>query len=237
MCTVSYIPINKTDFILTSNRDVPFAREAAILPKEYLEDGVKITYPKDGKAGGTWIGYSDKNRLICLLNGGFTNHVSNGKYRKSRGIIVKELLKQRDIYSALSEINLHQIEPFTLVIADWNATLKLIEFVWDGSKKHLKDLPQKMHIWSSATLYDAEMKKMREEWFAEWQHSFCPKHLDDTELFDLYQHRILNFHKNAGIGKPEVAVFMQRKNVGTVSITQVTKKNHLVKMDYLAASK
>ncbi len=232
MCTVTYIPINKTDFILTSSRDVPFSREAAMLPKEYTEDGVKITYPKDGKAGGTWIGYSDKNRLICLLNGGFTNHVSNGEYRKSRGIVVKELLKQRDIYSALSEINLHNIEPFTLVIVDWNDSLKLIEFVWNGTKKHLTDLPQKMHIWSSATLYDEQMKKMRQEWFAEWQNSFCPKHIEEDELFDLYKKRIFNFHKNAGIGNPEVDVLMRRENVGTVSITQVAKKNNSIGMEY-----
>ena len=233
MCTVTYIPINKTNFILTSSRDVPYARERALHPKEYLEDGVKLTYPKDGKAGGTWIGTSDKNRLICLLNGGFTNHVSNGNYRKSRGIIVKDLLKQSEINSALSEIDLTGIEPFTLVIVDWNDSLQLIEFVWDGNTKHITELPQKMHIWSSSTLYDENMKKQRKSWFMEWQNNICPKHLDGDELFDFYLTRILNFHKNAGVGNPEIDVMMQREKVGTVSITQVSKKRNSVRMGYL----
>ena len=233
MCTVTYIPVNKTNFILTSSRDVPFVREKAVPPREYVEDGVTLTYPKDGKAGGTWIGTSSKNRLICLLNGGFTNHLPKSNYAKSRGIIVKELLKETDIDFALSEINLTNIEPFTLVIVDWNANLRLLEFVWDGTKKHIKELPQKMHIWSSATLYDDKMKKMRETWFMEWQNNFCPKHLEDDEIFDNYLYRILSFHKNAGVGNPEIDILMRREKVGTVSITQVSRKHNSIRMGYL----
>ena len=71
MCTVTYLPLGNDEFILTSSRDVPYARERAEHPKKYDENGVTIYYPKDGKAGGTWIGVSDQKRLICLLNGGF----------------------------------------------------------------------------------------------------------------------------------------------------------------------
>lgn len=218
MCTVTYIPINKTDFILTSSRDVPFAREKALFPKQYIEDNVKITYPKDGKASGTWIGFSNKKRLICLLNGGFKNHVSEKLYRKSRGIIVKDLLKGNDIFSALSEINLDKIEPFTLVIVDWNIALELIEFVWDGNKKHLKKLDQEKHIWSSSTLYDDKMKQLRKDWFASWQ----LKNKQD----------VLDFHYKAGINDCSVDVLMKRKKVGTVSITQVSKINDEVVINY-----
>ena len=147
MCTVTYIPTTINSFILTSSRDVPFVRKRALCPKKYLDDGVEITYPKDGQAGGTWIGYSSKKRLICLLNGGFENHYlttsPDKKYKKSRGIIVLDLLKQTTINSALSKIDLAQIEPFTLVIVDWNNNLQLMEFIWDGKKKHLNKLPQK----------------------------------------------------------------------------------------------
>ncbi len=244
MCTVTFIPINKTDFILTSSRDVPFIREKALFPKLYSEDGVGIMYPKDGKAGGTWIGYSSKNRLICLLNGGFVNHYattpSNIKYRKSRGVIVLDLLKESNIHSALSDINLDNIEPFTLVIVDWDSLtdtdkkehIQLIELVWDGSKKYIRFLPQKMHIWSSSTLYDSKMKNMRKKWFMEWQNSFCPKHVNKSELETLYKSQILNFHRFAGIGDCNVDVLMKRKYIGTVSITQVSKLEGCIAMDY-----
>lgn len=219
MCTVTYIPINKTDFILTSSRDVPFAREKALHPKKYVEDKVEITYPKDGRASGTWIGHSSKNRLICLLNGGFENHVSEKSYRKSRGIIVKDLLKKNTISSALSEIDLDNIEPFTLVIVDWNNNLQLIEFVWDGKTKHIKNLNQEKHIWSSSTLYNEKMKLLRRDWFSKWN-------LKDKKI------DILNFHHNAGINDGNVDVIMKREKVGTVSITQFSKINDKVKMDY-----
>lgn len=219
MCTVTYLPINNTDFILTSSRDVPFAREKALFPKKYIEDTIEITYPKDGRASGTWIGHSSKNRLICLLNGGFKNHVSKKSYRKSRGLIVKELLKSNEISSTLSEINLDHIEPFTLVIVDWNTSLQLIEFVWDGKQKHTKKLNQEKHIWSSSTLYDEEMKALRRNWFSEWK-------------LTNKKHDILNFHHHAGIGDPNVDVIMKREKVGTVSISQVVMTNGEINMDY-----
>lgn len=219
MCTVTYIPINETDFILTSSRDVPFAREKALFPKEYTEDNVKITYPKDGRASGTWIGHSSKNRLICLLNGGFENHVSEKSYRKSRGLIVKDLLKENDIFSALSEINFSKIEPFTLAIVDWNKELQLIELVWNGTKKHIKKLKQEKYIWSSSTLYDEGMKQLRKDWFKGWE-------------LNNKKEDILNFHHKAGINDPNVDVIMKREKVGTVSITQVFKISDEIIMDY-----
>lgn len=222
MCTVTYIPTNKNNFILTSSRDVPYIRAQALLPKTYLEDGIEITYPKDGQAGGTWIGHT-KKRLICLLNGGFVNHYLttdvNTIYRKSRGIIVLDLLKADTIHTALHDINLKQIEPFTLVIVDWVDQLQLIEFVWDGTKKHLKKLPQDTYIWSSSTLYDDGMKQLRKNWFKDWQ-------LQDPKT------DILKFHHNAGIGDCHVDVVLKRDKVGTVSITQVSKKDDTILMEY-----
>ncbi len=221
MCTVTYIPLGKLDFILTSSRDVPFAREKASPPKKYIEDGVEIYYPKDGKAGGTWIGTSSKNRLICLLNGGFKYHTSRASYKKSRGIIVKELLKVDNIHNGLNTINLLDVEQFTLTIVDWNDELELIEFVWDGTKKYIKKLAQEPHIWSSSTLYDESVKELRRDWFADWQ---------KTNKFS--QERILEFHHDAGIGDPNIDVVMDRGLGGTVSITSVIKEDDSVVVSY-----
>ena len=221
MCTVTYLPLRKNNFILTSSRDVPFSRKKAKFPKEFIEDGIELLYPKDGEAGGTWIGTSNKKRLICLLNGGFKNHQQKEFYVKSRGIIVKDLLKAIDITKACNQIELNKVEPFTLVIVDWSTTLILIEFVWDGSKKHLKELAQEPHIWSSSTLYSDGMKEMRMNWFSDWKL---------MQAFD--SKSILEFHHKAGIGNPKVDVLMKRPKVGTVSITQVSKLENKIKMSY-----
>ena len=221
MCTVTYLPLGKDNFILTSSRDVPFSREKALHPKKYIEDGVELEYPKDGKAGGTWIGTSSKNRLICLLNGGFTYHTSRVSYKKSRGIIVKDLLKVDDIRKELDEIDLEDVEQFTLVIADWNNTLALIEFVWDGKQKHFKEMAQEPYIWSSSTLYDDSVKQLRKKWFATWQ-----------QLDDFSSENILNFHNTAGVGDSNIDVMMNRGVGGTVSITSIKKENGKVVVSY-----
>lgn len=221
MCTVTYLPLSNDNFILTSSRDVPYARKKAEKPQKFIEGDVELTYPKDGEAGGTWIGTSSKNRLICLLNGGFYYHTSLSNYKKSRGLIVKELLKVDEIRKGLNEIELIGVEQFTLTIVDWNDGLELLEFVWDGMKKHLKKMKQEPHIWSSSTLYDRSVKKLRRDWFEDWQKGN-----------KLTQENILKFHHTAGIGDAQIDVMMDRKMGGTVSITSVKKINSEVSMDY-----
>jgi len=221
MCTVTYLPLGDADFILTSNRDVPFARKPALPPKTFVEDGVKLTYPKDGEAGGTWIGLSDKNRLICLLNGGFEYHTSRASYRMSRGLILKAMLKADDLLDFIKKLDLTDIEQFTLAVVDWQNQLQLYEFVWDGSEKHLKKLPQVPQIWSSSTLYDPSVKKMRQAWFKKWQTSN-----------DFTTENILKFHHTAGVGDCNIDVMMNRGLGGTVSITSVKKTKEKIKLDY-----
>ena len=221
MCTVTYIPLGNNDFILTSSRDVPYKRERASKPEKYVEEGIDIWYPKDGRAGGTWIGLSSKKRLICLLNGAFKYHTSRSDYKKSRGLIVKELLRANNLKTALKNIDLTGIEEFTLTIIDWDGKLELIEFVWDGINKHLKLMPQEPHIWSSSTLYDENVKQLRRNWFADWQ-----------KQKDFSQHHILNFHHNAGIGDPNIDVLMDRKLGGTVSISSIKKQENLISFHY-----
>ncbi len=221
MCTVTYLPLGNNNFILTSSRDVPFIREKASYPKKYVEDGVEMYYPIDGKAEGTWIGTSSKKRLICLLNGGFEYHTSRASYKKSRGIIVKDLLKVDNIHNELHNIDLKGVEQFTITIVDWKTTLELIEFVWDGMTKHIKTLSQEPHIWSSSTLYDESIKQLRLDWFASWQKDK-----------DFNQENILKFHHTAGIGDSNIDVIMDRGLGGTVSITSVKKEQNSIIMNY-----
>ena len=104
MCTVTYLPIGDVDFILTSNRDEQPSRKT-IAPKVYVEDGVELTYPKDELAGGTWIGLSDRNRLVCLLNGGFTKHTRNSYYKMSRGVVVKKILSDANAVAFITDFD------------------------------------------------------------------------------------------------------------------------------------
>ncbi len=220
MCTVTFLPLKKSGFILTSNRDETPLRET-IPPKKYQENGIEMVFPKDILAGGTWIGTSSKNRLVCVLNGAFTKHKRATSYKKSRGIIAKEILKCDNLEAYIQALNLTNIQPFTMVLVDWNNNnLNLFELVWDAHEKHFTKLKNEPKIWSSSTLYSDEFKKIRQNWFTKW--------LSDTEFTS---ESILKFH-HSEIGTKAQSILMKRPHVQTVSITSIKKENREIEMFY-----
>lgn len=221
MCTLSFYPTSNSNFILTSNRDEAPGRET-IPPNIYTEEGVKLTYPKDAVAGGTWIGISEKNRVVSLMNGGFVPHTRKKSYRKSRGLVVKDLLIAEDVISLIENYDFLDIEPFTVIIVDWNKALHLYELVWDENQYHFSEKSLTPHIWSSSPLYSKELKEKREKWFKEFI---------TTNPNQSGQH-LMNFHKSAGDGDKLSDLIMDRGFVKTKSITQVIKNGEEVVMNY-----
>ena len=220
MCTVTIIPKGNNDFVLTSNRDEAPHR-VSLAPKVYTINGIRTLFPKDELSGGTWIGVSEKNRLVCVLNGGFEKHKRQQQYRLSRGVIAKEFLISDDMISAMTSFSLEEIEPFTMVLADWNKDLKFYELIWDGQKKHITELPLEPKIWSSSTLYNSAMRHERLEWFESFKKE---NELDSATL--------LKFHKTAGKHTIDYGVIMDRGIVKTTSITQVEKSSDTLEMVY-----
>jgi len=220
MCTVTFLPLANANFILTSNRDEQPLRET-LLPKKYTENNVKMLFPKDKTAGGTWIGSSSKNRLVCVLNGAYKKHIRKGIYKKSRGVIAKEILKTTNLEKHIENLHLEGIEPFTIVLIDWNNNqLNLYELIWDENKKHFKKLKNEPKIWSSSTLYEDAIKETRKEWFKNW-----------VANNEFTSDNILSFH-HSEIGDKEQSIFMKRSYVETVSITSVKKENSTIEMRY-----
>ena len=220
MCTVTFIYKGNNEFILTSNRDESPNRKT-IPPKVSFEQEVVIISPKDVLAGGTWIGASSQKRALCILNGGFKMHERSAHYQKSRGLVVKELLTAEDLDSCIENQELANVEPFTLVIIDYQNTLGLLELVWDGANAHLKELPLQSHIWSSSTLYSDQMKMERKDWF----HQFLAK--ENLQAEDL-----INFHLNTHADNNNYGVVMDRVFVKTTSTTQVEKLANAIEMRY-----
>lgn len=220
MCTVTFIANNHQDFILTSSRDELPERQT-LAPKVYTENGANLVYPKDVLAGGTWIGASSKKRMVNLLNGAFKPHKRNPPYRKSRGVVVKDILLFENLLNGVAEYDYEGIEPFTIILVDWENGLKLYNLVWDEQELHFKEFSLAPQIWSSSPLYSAEMKKEREAWFD----AFIKKsNIDSSQL--------IKFHKTAGNGKKEENLIMDRGFIKTVSLTQIIKKGDSVKMNY-----
>ncbi|MEP3839054.1 MAG: NRDE family protein [Algibacter sp.] len=219
MCTVTIIPKGKNDFVLTTNRDEAPNR-VSLIPDLYTINDTKLLFPKD-KKGGTWVGVSEKNRVVCLLNGGFIKHERKTNYRKSRGIVVNDFMVTESIVSTVENYNLNNIEPFTVVIADWNSSLTFYELVWDGKHKHFVKLPLDSRIWSSSTLYNEGMQRERQQWFENFE-----------AVNDLNAESLLKFHKIRDEKNLDYGLVMDRGNVKTTSITQIKKQGDNVVMRY-----
>ncbi|MEN3322842.1 NRDE family protein [Mariniflexile soesokkakense] len=218
MCTVTIIPKGDHDFVLTSNRDEAPNRKS-LPPDFYINKETKLLFPMDELSGGTWIGLSEKNRVVCVLNGAFTIHERKEDYKKSRGVIALDFLTSENILATIETYDFDKIEPFTMVLVDWNTVLKFYELVWDGIEKHLKELPLEPKMWSSSTLYTSEMKQERQQWF------------DDFKAEnDLNAQTILKFHKTAGANNKDYGVIMNRGFVKTTSITQIEKFSESLEM-------
>jgi hypothetical protein len=221
MCTVTYIP-SKDAVFLTSNRDEKHWRTPASPPAVYEFGSGKILFPKDGNAGGSWIALHENGNVVIFLNGGFVAHTPQPPYRKSRGLILLDLMDHPTPYNCFLAINLNNIEPFTAVVRD-NA--HLFECRWDGEQKHYTELDSNVpHIWSSATLYGPVIVEKRNSWFSEW----IAKNPQPS------QEDILHFHQFTGDGDGHNDLMMNRDGkVFTVSVTSVNISNNALSMTYL----
>jgi len=212
MCTVSFIPTAFGKFIITSNRDERMARQT-LPPLEEKIGSSKVTFPKDKEAGGTWIAAGNRGRICCLLNGAFEKHQRKPFYPKSRGKVVLEAYQHENINDFFQLVSLQDVESFTLIISDFSYKQRLFEFRWDEKEKHLKELEtDKPHLWSSATLYNQQVRNQRENWFVDW----LKNHNQYTA------ENIFDFHTFSHGEDPTNDVVMNRHNgLKTVSITQI----------------
>lgn len=221
MCTVTFIPSPEKIFF-TSNRDEKSLRSDAIPPATYELTSGKIIFPKDTDAGGTWIAAHENGNAIVLLNGALQRHIPAPPYRKSRGLILIDLIDNITPYNSFRAVNLNNIEPFTAILWDDN---HLFECRWDGKQKHSYQLDgTKPHIWSSVTLYDDKVISKRTEWFKKWLKSNV----------NPSQENILNFHQFTGDGDSSNDLRMDRDGeVFTVSITSLTMDDDFAHIHYV----
>jgi uncharacterized protein with NRDE domain len=216
MCTVSFIPTPMGVFI-TSNRDENINRGNTLQPFTYWQNNIKLTYPKDEKGEGTWIGFNELQSVAVLLNGAFKNHLHNPPYKHSRGLIIPHILSQKNSIIAAETYSYKGLEPFTLVLY---SNKKLMEFRWDEQQLHIHQLDTcKEFLWNSATLYSKELEDNNLIDLKKWLNNGSSK--DD----------ILNFHlhKKYEHQQPQNSII---NNIKTISITQVCCTNQHTVMQY-----
>lgn len=225
MCTVTYLPLNSTSFILTSSRDERRQRRAALPPAEYLMGECSVHFPKDPEKGGTWVATSKTGFTLCLLNGAYETHVIKESYRISRGIMLLDFFLYQDVQAFAREYNFEGIEPFTLIITDHRGDIQLYELRWDEKQVSLKEKDaSKPAILSSVTLYPCETIQKHEMLFSDWLQQHPEKNQED----------IIAFHGGKGRGDAgSIPLVDINDNVLTQSITSIIKEKKQTEMRYL----
>ncbi|MHB1278223.1 MAG: NRDE family protein [Bacteroidia bacterium] len=211
MCTLTYIPL-KDGFLFTSNRDERRLRAPALPPEVYSVHGKDVLFPKDGEAGGTWVASSDSLQL-CLLNGAFERHISHPPYRLSRGIVLLDAFGYDHFHDFFEKYSFSGIEPFSMIAIETRKHQRLYELRWDGKQVFFKTLdPYKAVIWSSASLYAADVRLKREAWFLAFREE---KPLPTQE-------EVLHFHLFSGEGNLAHDLVMNHETiVQTLSVTSL----------------
>ncbi|HEX3383979.1 MAG TPA: NRDE family protein [Mucilaginibacter sp.] len=219
MCTVTYIPSN-SGFFLTSNRDEHIDRGQALAPLVYYNGKDELLCPKDPK-GGSWVAAKDNGDVVVLLNGAFVKHVVLPWYRKSRGLILLDIISAERPERYYQGLNLDGIEPFTLILY---TSGKLYECRWDGGKKWMTAInSRRAHIWSSATLYDKIAAAKHKNWFELWRQFGAQR----TTL------TIMDFHRYGGHGDPKDSLVIDRDGkMKTMSITNIHVRFEQLTMTY-----
>lgn len=220
MCTVSFVNANGK-IIITSNRDEKTLRPNAVEPQNYIVNNKKVIFPKDKKAGGTWYAINEHSTVLVLLNGADEKHTIKESYRKSRGLIVLDLIGSESVVEAWKTISLDAIEPFTLVLFEKE---KLYQLRWDETQKSTIELDtDKSHIWSSSTLYPKQIREKRADWFYTFLNT--KPEVNSEELF--------NFHRYTEAGNTENGLVINRNDaLKTLSITQTVIEKNKVQIHY-----
>jgi hypothetical protein len=231
MCTVTYLPL-EAGFILTHNRDEAPARSPQHISSVQIA-GSTLLFPRDTKAGGTWIIAARDGRTACLLNGAFVKHQHQPPYRRSRGLLLLDFFEWPDSEHFFAQYDLDNIEPFTLLVFQSG---RVTEFRWDGTSRHRIDLPpEQPHFWCSATLYPAPVQALREQVFRNWleSHHRLPDGPRSMSSARRLPSSIFKLHLTGSVGDPENDYVMNRSGrVCTVSVTQVVQQNGAIRMRY-----
>jgi uncharacterized protein with NRDE domain len=208
MCTVSFVK-TQNKIVITSNRDEQVVRPSAIAPQSYTINSKNIFFPKDPKAGGTWYAVSESGTVVVLLNGADEKHKIKPSYKRSRGLIVLDIISENSAIDAWKTIDLQDIEPFTLVLYQDE---KLYQLRWNEIEKSTIALDANLpHIWSSSTLYSQEIRQERADWFFNYMKA-NPEITSD---------KLLHFHQHTEGENSQNGLVINRENtMKTLSITQ-----------------
>lgn len=221
MCTVSFYH-DSAKTIMTSNRDEHINRPLALAPTKINTDAGVLVYPQDPLGKGTWFCIKNNGSIVVLLNGADKKHKHAPPYKKSRGLVVLDLIMADDASRYWNEADFEGIEPFTIVSFQSG---KLFQMRWNETTKTslMMDVNQS-HIWSSFTLYEPEVILNREKWFSEFL-KMQNQNIEPMDFIRFHMHTESNDSKNG-------LIINRGQKLLTKNITQTVIRENTISMEH-----
>jgi hypothetical protein len=247
MCTVTFLPgLPCGGYVLATNRDESPRRRPALPPFAAEFGGRLVLAPRDGDAGGTWVGVDERGLALTVLNGDGLAAAPAPADPVSRGLLVLELLERRTPREVLEELRRRaaagalRFKPFKLLAVapgEGGAPARLWRGDWDGARLHVSehDTPQCI---TSSGVEPAEVQRRRGTEFARLVERVRPTlRADATEdEVDSLARAVQALHASHDAGAPggdAFSVCMHRAEARTVSSTVILVSDR-IEMDYTA---
>ena len=151
MCTVT-IYRAKDGIVLSMSRDESRERAEGNVKSLCLDKGIKVIYPTDARAGGTWCGFNNQGVAMALLNRyqDTNQYLKHPSLAQTRGNIIPLSLSKgnyKNVVSHVKSLPMSAYNPFDLVVvSSSDASL----YSWNGESLEIKD------VFTNAILNDAE---------------------------------------------------------------------------------
>jgi hypothetical protein len=212
MCTVTVVP-HADGVRLVSNRDEQRTRASALPPALHEAGRHQAVFPLDPQGGGTWVGCNSAGLAAALLNVNGTGAPAIHEPRRSRGLIVRALLRcsaLRDAVGMTAAIQPGVYAPFRVVLVQGRTVASVVH---DGTRvvsrriEHLRS----PRMFTSSALGDALVAPPRHRLFDQVV-------LGAADGWLAGQSR---FHDHQWPGRTAISVRMERTDALTVSRTTV----------------
>jgi len=226
MCTLTFVPA-EDGYLVGMNRDELLTRPVALPPKRFQRGGMEMAYPSES-SGGTWIACNDRGNLLALLNWNASGSPRLGEKRKTRGLVIAELIGEPDLPAADShfqQMNLDGLFPFRLV-GVFRSERVVNEWRWDGTAKQFLRLSWARNHWFSSSLSDSLAEEERGR--------VCEAVAGEPAGG---RHGWLRRLHRSHVPRPgPFSVCVHRQDAATVSYTEVRCGATQISMDYLGGN-
>ena len=226
MCTLTFIPTND-GYLAGMNRDELLTRSTALHPQIHCQSGMEYVCPRE-PSGGTWIACNSLGNRLALLNWNEIDPSSLGEKRKTRGLVIPDLILEENSLSTgsrLDHFSLEGIFPFRM-IGVFLKEKRLIEWRWNGRSIQRLESPWARKHWFSSSLSDTSAAEQRGQ--------VCDAASVEPEVESTSWLRKL--HRSHEPKPGPYSVCVHRHDAATVSYTEVDCCPPRISMSYLSGN-